>query len=290
MIGTGHRSTWELGGEVHPALSMLPRTMTQPSARTSLLTASLAGLLSLACTAPHAAKHSEACVPHPHWAYEGEAGPEHWGTLDPAFFAAKEGVAQSPIDLQTARAFEARLPALQFTSAPVPLEVLNNGHTVQVNCAPGNSLRFGDQSYGLAQFHFHSPSEHTLDGEHAPLEMHMVHKDANGHLAVVGVLIRQGSANGNFDALWQNLPVEEAAAHTVAGASIDPGALLPAERGYFWYDGSLTTPPCSEGVRWFVLQRPLEMSAEQLAKFQQIFNGNNRPVQPLNARLVLRAP
>jgi len=268
---------------------MLLGIMIQLSSRLSLLTAALAGLLSLGCATTRPEAHSDACVPHPHWAYEGEAGPEHWGGLDPAFFAAEKGVAQSPIDIQTARTFEASLPDLQFSSAPVPLEVLNNGHTVQVNCAPGNSLRFGQETYGLAQFHFHSPSEHTIDGQHAPLEMHMVHKDANGHLAVVGVMIRQGKPDGDFEALWNNLPVEEAAATTVAGASIDPGALLPADRGYFWYDGSLTTPPCTEGVRWFVLQDGLEMSAEQLAKFQEIFNGNNRPVQPLNARLVLRA-
>lgn len=263
-------------------------SLSRVSSALAALAASCA-MLACAATNSHSETHGCAGAVHPHWTYSGSTGPSSWGSLDAEYFAADKGSSQSPIDIQSARAVQARMPALELATAASPLRVLNNGHTVQVNCAPGNSLRFADQQYALQQFHFHSPSEHTLDGQHAAIEMHLVHKSADGHAAVVSVMIHPGAANAAFDALWQNLPTQECEERAVAGVSIDPGALLPADRSYYWYDGSLTTPPCTEGVRWFVLATPIEMSGEQIARFREAYDGNNRPVQPHNARLVLRA-
>ena len=242
-----------------------------------------------ACAASERASTVHAPAPA-HWTYEPPTGPDTWGTLDASYFAAAKGRAQSPIDISTTRAIEAGLPGLAFATTAVPLRIVNNGHTVQVNCAAGNTLKFGDQAYALPQFHFHSPSEHTLDGRHGAIEMHLVHKSADGQLAVVGVMIREGRDNPNFRPVWANLPTSKGPERAVPGVTIDPGSLLPADRGYFFYDGSLTTPPCSEGVRWFMLKSPLEMSGPQIADFRKIHEGNNRPVQAHHARLVLRTP
>ncbi|TAH38190.1 MAG: carbonic anhydrase family protein [Planctomycetota bacterium] len=252
-----------------------------------------AALLLLVASSACAARQEATAKPEPaaaHWSYSGDTGPDHWGTLDEAYFAAAKGVAQSPIDIVTGAAIEAQAPALVFTAASVPLTIVNNGHTIEVDCAAGNSVQFGSQTYALKQFHFHSPSEHTLDGRNAALEMHMVHKMADGHAAVVGVLIQEGATNAAFDAIWQHLPATPGPEVTVPGVTIDPTSLLPADRGYYFYDGSLTTPPCTEGIRWFVLKTPIQMSSGQIAAFRKAYYGNNRPVQPHHARIVLRTP
>jgi carbonic anhydrase len=213
-------------------------------------------------------------------------GPEHWGTLDPAFSDCGDGQAQSPIDIVTADVVDQELPDLGSEYAVTPLDIVNNGRTVQVNVAPGSRLSIGEDVYELAQFHAHSPSEHTLDGAHAEMELHLVHANAAGQLAVIGVLLRSGAEHPGLAAIWEDLPREEGASARDSGAQMDGAWLIPANPRFYRYEGSLTTPPCSEGVRWFVLDEQLEVSDEQLAAFREVIPANNRPVQPLHERVV----
>ena len=223
------------------------------------------------------------------WSYEGSTGPGHWGELKPEFRIAKEGREQSPIDLHDEISSSDNQP-LVINYSPCPLEILNNGHTIQVNVPEGNTLRVGEKEYQLLQFHFHTPSEHTRDGEHYPLEAHFVHKDAEGHLSVVGVFVKKGSRNATLEKIWAHMPATEQGPDVIPDVTIAPGDLLPGDRGYFTYAGSLTTPPCTEGVQWFVLVEPVEASSEQIEKFAKIFHHNNRPTQPLFDRIVRRGP
>jgi carbonic anhydrase len=164
-----------------------------------------------------------------------------------------------------------------------PLQIVNNSHTIQVDYAPGSYAELGGKRYDLAQFHFHSPSEHTVAGKHFDMEAHLVHRDTEGKLAVVGVFLKKGQELAALKGVWENLPKSEAE-KTVAGVTADATALLPAHRAYYSYSGSLTTPPCSEGVSWFVIAEPVEVSAEQIEAFRAIVSRNARPVQPLNGR------
>jgi carbonic anhydrase len=235
---------------------------------------------------PHAAQHGAA----PHWAYAGEGGPPAWGQLAPGFAACKTGQAQTPIDLH-ASAPKGKLSPIAFDYKPAPLLVRNNGHTIQVDNTAPSSIVVGpapDDKYDLAQFHFHTPSEHSVDGKLYDGELHFVHKNAAGKLAVVGVLLKKGAENPILAPIWKAAPAELTPdAVPVAGVTIDIAKLLPAQRGYFTYSGSLTTPPCTEGVRWFVLAQPQEISEAQLTRFRELTHGpTNRPVQPDNGRQV----
>lgn len=231
----------------------------------------------------------------PVWHYEGPEGPANWGTLSPAFAACREGRAQSPIDISNPSP-GGSLPALKATFKPATLRVvhhehmadgINNGHTIQINYSEGDTLTAGDKAYQLVQYHFHAPSEHTVDGRHFPMEMHMVHKAADGHLAVIGVFIDEGQHNAAFDPVWGNLPSGKGVETHLTGVKVDVDQLLPASRTTYRYEGSLTTPPCSEGVKWFVMTTPISLSATQIGQFTAIIKGNNRPVQPLNGRTVV---
>lgn len=224
------------------------------------------------------------------WSYEGETGPEHWGDLDPTYVLAKTGKEQSPIDLDPAASTAEGADALAFAYQPTTLEVLHNGHTVEDNYNDGGSIELGGTEYKLAQFHFHSPSEHTVAGKHAAAEMHFVHHDADGGLAVVAVFIDEGAENAVFKSIGNYLPEEVGRADHVDGISIDATALLPTNRATWRYDGSLTTPPCSEGVRWVVMKEHITASAEQIERFRRLYGGNNRPTQPLNGRELVTAP
>jgi carbonic anhydrase len=221
-----------------------------------------------------------------HWAYEGEAGPENWGSLSVKFALCADGTMQSPIEL--AVAVREDIPDLSFDYHESPLAIYNNGHTIQAAYAPGSSVTIGDKTYDLVQFHFHAHSEHTIGGETYPMEMHLVHRAADQSLAVVGVFLEEGEANPAYDAIFANLPTAESEeAEAVEGVTVDAAALLPEDHTYFAYDGSLTTPECTEGVEWNVLTQPVQVSAEQIAAFTAIHDGNYRPVQPLGDRDVL---
>ena len=222
-----------------------------------------------------------------HWSYEGEGGPEHWGDLenieDPAvsYETCGNGTEQSPINLTAATVSDLENIAFNYSDSEV--KILNNGHTVQVNYDDGSSIEINDTVYTLKQFHFHAPSEHAADGTLYPAEMHLVHQDANKNLAVVGVFIAEGAENAAFAPVWENLPAEKTDP-IATGMTVNATSLLPAEQVIYRYNGSLTTPPCSQGVLWSVMETPVEMSAEQIAMFTGIFEGNNRPLQPLNDR------
>jgi carbonic anhydrase len=228
----------------------------------------------------------------PAWHYEGHEGPEHWGELNPKFAACRDGRAQSPIDitLPVARGVTSALK-LQFPAATLRIahhehvaDGINNGHTVQVNHDDGDTLFLGETAYGLVQYHFHNPSEHTLSGRRFPMEMHMVHRSAAGTLAVVGVLIQEGGHNRAFEPVWSNLPKTRGVETHYEHVKVDVDALLPAVRTSYRYDGSLTTPPCTEGVKWIVLTMPIELDAAQIHAFTDVMHDNSRPVQPLNGR------
>ncbi len=250
----------------------------------------------VAPAAPQATtRPSKPAAGDPAWHYEGAEGPANWGMLSPKFSACADGRAQSPIDI-TKTTSTSGAPALKADFAPAALRIvhhehmadgINNGHTIQVNYSEGDTLTVGDASYQLAQYHFHAPSEHTVDGKHFPMEMHMVHKAPDGKLAVVGVFIEEGQPNAAFDPVWSNLPKQKGVETHLSGVKVDVDALLPRARTTYRYDGSLTTPPCSEGVKWFVMTTPIQLSATQIGQFTAIIKGNNRPVQPLNGRPVV---
>ncbi len=240
--------------------------------------------------APAATTRSAGDTP---WHYEGESGPANWGRLDPKFSACSEGRSQSPIDISNPTRGDT--PQLRAHFPPADLRIVhhesvadgvNNGHTIQINYAGGETLTLGDAAYRLAQLHFHAPSEHTVDGQQFPMEMHMVHKAADGRLAVIGTLIREGADNGAFATVWSNLPSKKGAETHYPALKIELDPLLPTVRTSYRYDGSLTTPPCSEGVSWIVMATPIELSKEQIAAFTRIVHDNNRPVQPLNGRTI----
>lgn len=218
------------------------------------------------------------------WGYGGEHGPGHWGALNKEYASCGTGKAQSPIDIRSA--VSSTLAPIQFDYRATPLHIIDNGHTVQVNYGAGSSITVEGKRYELVQFHFHRPSEETIDGTAFPMEAHLVHKDAEGHLAVVAVLLRQGIENPFLRSLWANLPAEKEKEKVVEKVSINAASLLPKSRAYYTFAGSLTTPPCSEGVRWLVLTAPVDLSASQVARFDKIYSNNARPTQPLNGRVV----
>ena len=220
-----------------------------------------------------------------HWSYEGESGPEHWGEFSPDYAGCAKGVEQSPVDIPAGAPVN---PAnIAFSYHPSAVNIFNNGHTIQVNYDQGSSLALDGTTYNLVQFHFHAASEHALGGAHDPMELHLVHRNAQGGLAVVGVLLKAGAENPAYAPVLQNLPAQQGQPTPVAGATVDANQLLPTKRGYWRYNGSLTTPPCTEGVKWLVMSTPVELSEAQIAAFTAIFKNNERPVQPLNTRTFL---
>ena len=220
----------------------------------------------------------------PHWEYSGEAGPAQWARLTPEFGQCA-GSNQSPVNLSGL--VEAELAPLQFHYLPGGKTLVNNGHTVQVNYAPGSSLELDGMHFELKQFHFHAPSENLIEGRSYPLEGHLVHANAEGELAVVAVMFEAGSANPALSLAWQALPTKAGETRALKEA-ISAEQLLPAQHDYYRFSGSLTTPPCSEGVRWLVMKQPVQVSQAQIDAFKAVMHHpNNRPVQPLHGRLVL---
>jgi carbonic anhydrase len=220
-----------------------------------------------------------------HWTYSGtHSGPAEWGALSPDFVACKVGRHQSPIDIRSAQA--ADLPAITFHYQPAPLALIDNGHTIQVNYAPGSWIDVDGARYDLVQFHFHKPSEEKIDGKSHAMVAHLVHKNAEGKLAVVAVLLDGGGANATIDTVWKNLPKEKEKQVVVPGATVDASALLPKDRGYYTFEGSLTTPPCSEDVKWLVLKEPNKIADAEIAEFGKIYPMNARPTQPTNGRSI----
>ena len=219
------------------------------------------------------------------WGYEGDRGPAHWGSLDKAFSACTYGTEQSPINLVAGA--PADYPAVEFDYGPRSGTVMNNGHTIQVNVDRGSGIVLDGTRYELLQFHFHRGSEHTVGGVQLPMEMHLVHRSGGGALAVVGVLLGEGAANDTLAPIWERLPRQANWAVALPEA-LEVAALLPAPRTAWRYRGSLTTPPCTEGVSWIVMTEPVTLSAAQIAAFGAIYPRNFRPVQPRNRRTLGR--
>lgn len=222
------------------------------------------------------------------WAYAGPRGPEHWGALDPQYALCGSGKAQSPIDIRAAQ--RAALPPLRFDYQRRPIGyVTNNGAAIRVNYhdAPGSGdyLLVGTRRYQLTQFHFHRPSEETIEGKRYAMVLHLMHRADDGEVAGVAVLLVAGRPNAALAPLWQHLPAQEGQL-AVPGLELDPADLLPAARGYYTYLGSQTAPPCSEGVRWFVLKTPVEVSAAQIAAYARLYPHDVRPLQPRNGRSI----
>ncbi|OYT98303.1 MAG: carbonate dehydratase [Burkholderiales bacterium PBB1] len=217
------------------------------------------------------------------WAYEGAHGPSEWARLSPENATCASGQRQSPIDITDG--IQVDLDAVQFDYRPSSFRVVDNGHTVQVNVAPGNTIEVLGRHYELVQFHFHRPSEERIDGKPFDMVVHLLHKSADGRLAMIAVLLERGSAQPVVQSVWNNLPLEKGD-EVAAKAPIDVPALLPSDRRYYTYMGSLTTPPCSEGVLWMVMKAPVQISPEQLAIFTRLYPMNARPIQAQHGRLI----
>lgn len=216
------------------------------------------------------------------WSYTGKTDPESWGTLSPTFQACKNGKEQSPINLPDAVALDSRELAIAYHSSPLTL--LNNGITLQGNYKPGSWLHLNNQAYELLQFHFHSPSEHQVAGKAFEMELHLVHRSPAGALAVIGVLIQAGKRNPVIQRIWDEIPGAMNVEKYVPEIEINAEKLLPQDRNFYQYTGSLTTPPCSEGVQWMVMREAIALSSGQIDRFHQVFARNSRPIQPLNQR------
>jgi carbonic anhydrase len=217
------------------------------------------------------------------WSYGGATGPEKWGELDAANAACSVGGQQSPIDISAP--IGARQPPLGINWRPRPGTIVNNGHSIQLDFADGGTLHIGDRGYELKQFHFHHPSEHLVEGKRFAMEAHFVHAGTDG-LAVIAVLMVAGKPNATFKKIVATMPREEGST-VAADPAIDPGGLLPTGRAYYRYEGSLTTPPCSESVDWIVLTQPIEVDEADIAGFAKLYPMNARPVQNRDRRFIL---
>ncbi len=246
---------------------------------TSLLTSSALAAALLISQPLHAADETAS------WGYAGAEGPERWGDLSAAYETCKTGLQQSPIDLAEANVIADVPVSVDYEEAP--LAIRNLGKTVQVDFPSGSYLTTSGRVFGLAQVHFHTPSEHTFGGETYPLVAHFVHVADSGALAVLGILFETGEANTELDKIIDSARGAGAAPTAVAGVSIDPRALVPDTLEVFRYMGSLTTPPCSEGVNWHVVSEPMTASIAQIRAFESLMGMNARPVLPANGRLIV---
>ncbi len=283
-------------GAMKPPQSPLPnllRVTTRPDApaaerpsRSSAAAAPRAPSAAVvAAVEPSRAAKASGPVPPPGsaWAYAGVAGPAAWGAIRPEFKLCGNGQRQSPIDIRDGIAVE--LETVQFDYRASDFKVIDNGHTVQVNIGNGNSIQVGGRRYELVQFHFHRPAEERINGRSFDMSLHLVHQDAEGRRAVVGLLLERGAPQPVVQTVWNNLPLEK----SIEQAGLNPMdlmQLLPSDRGYYTYMGSMTTPPCDEGVLWMVMRQPVTVSQSQLDIFARLYPMNARPLQSAAGRLI----
>jgi carbonic anhydrase len=249
-------------------------------------------------TPPAAETAAQDTTPPParptHWAYTGEEGPQQWASLDPVYATCGNGTAQSPVELTGSAEKPSVQWAIQYGSSPLMIahnehmeEIIDNGHTIQISVEEGNTLTVDGQTFVLKQFHFHTPSEHTVNGQHAPMEIHFVHQSADGNLAVVGLMVEESPVdNPHFEPIVAHLPDSMGQSYHHPEVVLALEKKLPTNRQAYHYMGSLTTPPCSEGVHWLVLKDRAPLSARQIAAIHSRIGNNNRPVQALNNRQV----
>ena len=241
---------------------------------------------------PHKSDHAPKAAQSEHhddaqWSYTGPSGPEHWGDLAPENYACKAGHQQSPVDLTGPIPAFTGSPQIQWNTVHGG-EVVNNGHTLQMNLEHAGGLVRDGVFYKLVQFHFHTPSEHTVNGSAYPMEVHFVHASEDGRLAVIGVMFAEGANNAALDPIWWSAPGTPGKA--AVSFEFDPRSILPKNRAAVRYKGSLTTPPCSEIVDWTVMKTPLTASKTQITVFRSMFGNNARPVQPQHRRFLLETP
>ncbi len=223
-------------------------------------------------------------APHVRWEYDGKHGPQNWAKLSPDFATCGAGKFQSPIDVK--EGIRLSLDPISFSYKPSQLRILDNGHTVQVNYGPGSSLMVNGEKFSLLQFHFHKPAEERIEGKSFDMVVHLVHKNVSGSLAVVAVMLRNGAPNPLIQTLWTHLPLMQGKEGVPKDIKIDASQLLPPDRSYYTFLGSLTTPPCTEGVLWMVMKNPMQVSRSQISAFGRLYEVNARPVQPTNRRLI----
>ena len=249
--------------------------------RTVALVASCLGAI-----APPGPVWTQEAEPHQvhEWDYGDEHGPIHWGELKAEFAQCSSGHRQSPVDIQ--RTEKVDLPTIQFDYKPSALRIIDNGHTILVSYGPGSWVKVGDARYELKQFHFHRPSEEKIHGKSYDMVAHLVHADQAGHLAVVAILLEQGTESPLVRELWKHIPKQQEKEELLDKVEINAADLLPADRGYYTFEGSLTTPPCTENVTWFVLKQPFHVSAGEIAVFSKLYRQDARPTQPLYDRVV----
>ena len=269
-------------GHGAPAQHSAPmKSASQPELHALVLAASQREALRTAAAAPAGDRHGEGHASH--WSYTGDGGPQNWARLKPEFAKCAEGARQSPINIRGG--IKVDLEPISFEYRPSSFSVIDNGHTVQVNVDGGNYIAVMGRRFELVQFHFHRPAEERVDGRVYDMVAHLVHKDPEGRLAVIAVLMDRGQAHPMIQTVWNNLPLERG--EEIGGtAQINLGALLPANRSYYTYMGSLTTPPCSEGVLWMVMKEPVQMSTEQIGIFSRLYPMNARPIQSASGRLI----
>ena len=243
----------------------------------------IAVVIATAVLSTAASAHEHAA--HPHWSYDGAEGPGHWSELEAGFSTCSSGKNQSPVNLTGF--IKAELAPIEFDYKADGDNIINNGHTVQVNFAQGSSMALNGHSFDLKQFHVHSPSENQIEGKTFPMEAHFVHADANGSLAVIAVMFEEGKPNAELEKAWKSLPYEAGKKVTLTDSVLGT-ALMPDDKTYYRFNGSLTTPPCTEGVTWLVMKKPVTASKEQIENFTHVMHHhNNRPVQAINARTIL---
>lgn len=221
-----------------------------------------------------------------HWSYDGDTGPANWAKLRPEFNVCAIGKRQSPIPIDEAATLQGPAEPIGFDYHPSEGSVVHNGHTIQVDLAPANRIAVRGGTYELLQFHFHHPSEEQVNGKRYAMVAHLVHKNAEGQLAVVAVLLTPGEPNPAVDTVWKHMPLDAGDRVTLPTGALNLPDLLPQDQRYYQFMGSLTTPPCTEGVLWMVLKTPVTLSPAQIRLFGQLFPNNARPVQEVNGRPV----
>jgi carbonic anhydrase len=231
----------------------------------------------------HAASAQQAS-PTADWGYYGKKGPSNWGHLDPSYSACSHGKEQSPIDIRNAKVDKALQP-IEFHYLSGPVTLVNTGHTVRINVTPGSYLLFNGNRYDLVEFHFHHPAEDLVKGKLSDMVIDLVHKNAAGQLAIVAVRLNEGKVNGSLAALWPSLPANAGATASIE-SNFNPLGLLPTDRSYWSYMGSITVPPCTEGVRWLFMQEPTELAQDQLQAFARLYPDNARPLQSSRGRKI----
>jgi carbonic anhydrase len=272
----------------HSTASHTPAVVNPQSSR-QYIRAKAAAMTGHEAPATADASHGAAADAHAggaaaHWSYAGATGPQAWGSMKPEFNVCAIGKRQSPINIEDSATLQGPAEPLQFNYRASSGVVTNNGHTIQVDLYGDNTLTVRGSVYKLVQFHFHTPSEEQVNYRNFAMVAHLVHKNSAGELAVVAVLLDSGVANALIDKVWTYMPLDTNDSVRMPAGILDMNELLPKDQRYFQFIGSLTTPPCTEGVLWMVLKQPTPLSREQIKLFQQLFPNNARPVQPVNGR------